>query len=68
MIQELRPGGHAAKKSRYTDEQIAYTLKQAELGTPVALTGVPVAGCYPTLIFAGSCGCNGSNKRPTSPL
>jgi len=36
MIQELRPGGHAAKKSRYTDEQIAYALKQAELGTPVA--------------------------------
>ena len=24
------------KKSRYTDEQIAYALKQAELGTSVA--------------------------------
>jgi putative transposase len=24
------------KKSRYTEEQIAYALKQAELGTPVA--------------------------------
>ena len=27
---------HAVKKSRYTHEQIAYALKQAELGTPVA--------------------------------
>jgi putative transposase len=27
---------HAVKKSRYTDEQIAYTLRQAETGTPVA--------------------------------
>jgi len=24
------------KKSRYTEEQIAYALRQAELGTPVA--------------------------------
>jgi putative transposase len=24
------------KKSRYTDEQIAFALKQAETGTPVA--------------------------------
>ncbi|CAB3793633.1 hypothetical protein LMG28688_03776 [Paraburkholderia caffeinitolerans] len=24
------------KKSKFTDEQIAYALKQAELGTPVA--------------------------------
>ena len=24
------------KKSRFTEEQIAYALKQAELGTPVA--------------------------------
>jgi putative transposase len=31
-----RPGGHAVKKSKFTDEQIAYALKQAELGTPVA--------------------------------
>ncbi|WP_244112077.1 transposase, partial [Burkholderia diffusa] len=30
------PGGHAAKKSKFTEEQIAYALKQAELGTPVA--------------------------------
>jgi hypothetical protein len=27
---------HAVKKSRYTEEQIAYALKQAETGTPVA--------------------------------
>jgi putative transposase len=27
---------HAVKKSRYTDEQIAYAMKQAETGTPVA--------------------------------
>ncbi len=24
------------RKSRYTDEQVAFALKQAELGTPVA--------------------------------
>lgn len=27
---------HAVKKSRYTEKQIAYALKQAEVGTPVA--------------------------------
>jgi putative transposase len=27
---------HAVKKTRYTEEQIAYTLKQAETGTAVA--------------------------------
>jgi putative transposase len=27
---------HAVKKSRYTEEQIAYALKQAETGIPVA--------------------------------
>ena len=27
---------HAVKKSRYTDEQIAYALRQSETGTPVA--------------------------------
>jgi putative transposase len=27
---------HAVKKSRFTDEQIAYAMKQAETGTPVA--------------------------------
>ena len=27
---------HAVKKSQYTEEQIAYALKQAETGTPVA--------------------------------
>jgi putative transposase len=27
---------HAVKKSCYTEEQIAYALKQAETGTPVA--------------------------------
>jgi type II secretory pathway predicted ATPase ExeA len=32
----LRPkkkGGHAVKRSRYTDEQIAHALKQAKFGT-----------------------------------
>jgi putative transposase len=27
---------HAVKRSKFTEEQIAYALKQAELGTPVA--------------------------------
>ena len=27
---------HAVKKCRYTEEQIAYAMKQAETGTPVA--------------------------------
>lgn len=27
---------HTAKRSRYTEEQIAYALRQAETGTPVA--------------------------------
>ena len=27
---------HAVKKSRYTEEQIAYVMKQADTGTPVA--------------------------------
>jgi putative transposase len=27
---------HAVKKGRYTEEQIAYAMKQAETGTPVA--------------------------------
>jgi putative transposase len=27
---------HAVKKARFTDEQIAYAIKQAETGTPVA--------------------------------
>lgn len=30
------PKEHAVKKSQYTEEQIAYALKQAETGTPVA--------------------------------
>jgi putative transposase len=29
-------GSHAVKKSKFTEEQIAYALRQAELGTPVA--------------------------------
>jgi putative transposase len=29
------PKEHAVKKSRYTEEQIAYAKKQAETGTPV---------------------------------
>jgi putative transposase len=35
MMLTPRPGGHAVKKSRYSEEQIAYALKPAELGTPV---------------------------------
>ena len=27
---------HAVKKSRYAEEQIAYAMKRAETGTPVA--------------------------------
>lgn len=30
------PKEHTVKKSRYTEEQIAYAMKQAETGTPVA--------------------------------
>lgn len=29
-------GGNGMKKQRYTDEQIAFALRQAETGTPVA--------------------------------
>jgi putative transposase len=29
------PKEHAVKKSRYTEEQIAYAMKQAETGTAV---------------------------------
>ena len=36
MTMSSRLGGHAVKKSKFTEEQIAYALKQAELGTPVA--------------------------------
>lgn len=36
MMQRLRREDDAVEKSRYTDEQIACTLKQARLGTPVA--------------------------------
>jgi len=36
MTLSSRSGGHAVKKSKFTEEQIAYALKQAELGTPVA--------------------------------
>lgn len=36
MALSSRPGGHAVKKSKFTEEQIAYALKQAELGTPAA--------------------------------
>lgn len=35
MIFTLRERGHAMKRSRFTEEQIAYALKQAELGTKV---------------------------------
>ncbi|GAB6849569.1 hypothetical protein JCM10599A_33730 [Paraburkholderia kururiensis] len=36
MTLSPRRGGHAAKKSEFTEEQITYALKQTELGTPVA--------------------------------
>lgn len=35
MTLPSRPGGHAVKTSKFTEEQITYALKQAELGTPV---------------------------------
>ena len=35
MIFMLSMGGHVVKKSRFTEEQIAFALKQAELGTPI---------------------------------
>lgn len=35
MIFMLSMGGHVVKKSRFTEEQIAFALKQAEVGTPV---------------------------------
>ena len=34
VIEQLRKGSYM-KKSRYTDEQIAFALRQAETGTPV---------------------------------
>ena len=35
MIFMLSMGGHVVKKSRFTEEQIAFALKQAEVGTPI---------------------------------
>lgn len=35
MIFTLREGEHVVKKSRFTEEQIAFALKQAELGAKV---------------------------------
>ncbi len=35
MILTLNGKEHDAKKSKYTEQQIAFALKQAELGTPV---------------------------------
>ncbi|AFI66626.1 hypothetical protein BP1026B_I2009 [Burkholderia pseudomallei 1026b] len=35
MMLQRRPAGHAVRTSKFTEEQIAYALKQAELGTPV---------------------------------
>lgn len=35
MIFHPLKGEHAVKRSRFTEEQIAYALKQAELGTKV---------------------------------
>lgn len=34
MIGRVVKGGHAVKESKHTEEQIAFALKQAELGTP----------------------------------
>ncbi|WGY71347.1 hypothetical protein KEC55_30620 [Burkholderia cepacia] len=31
-----RPGGHTAKKGKFTEERITYALRKAELDTPVA--------------------------------
>jgi putative transposase len=36
MVLSWQAEGHAVKKSPYTEEQIAFALKQAGLGTPVA--------------------------------
>ena len=35
MIFHLLKRGHAVKKSRYTEEQIAFALKHAETGTRI---------------------------------
>ena len=35
MILALEEGGHPMKRSRYTEEQIAFALRQAEGGTAV---------------------------------
>ena len=49
-------GNFAVKKSRFTEEQIAFALKQAELGTTTAeicrKMGVSEATCYPPAEFA----------------
>jgi hypothetical protein len=43
-------GGHAVRKQEHSDEQIAFALKQAQLGTPVEEVrrkmGVPDATFY----------------------
>jgi putative transposase len=35
MILTLRERSHDVKRSKFTEQQIAFALKQAELGTPV---------------------------------
>lgn len=35
MIFMLSMGVHVVKKSRFTEEQIAFALKQADVGTPI---------------------------------
>lgn len=37
------------KKSKYTEDQIAFALKQAELGTPIPGTGVMFKNYYPSI-------------------
>lgn len=49
-MQPWQAEGHVVKKSQYIEEQIAFALKQAGLGTPVAKIrrkmGISDATCY----------------------
>lgn len=50
MMQTWQAEGHVVKKSQYIEEQIAFALKQAGLGTPVAKVcrkmGISDTTCY----------------------